>query len=96
MENIREAAALLTGFKRVNKLAPNQTEVIFDNGFLLQSYESLVIVGLFGNEGLKIYLGEHYNYSNTTSKYIYITLHTDRNGFLGNLSKGIYTLLKGK
>ena len=96
MENIREAAALLTGFKNVNELAPNQIIVNFSNGILLQSYDSLVLVKLYGEEENKIYFGEHYNYSKTTSKYVNIALLIDRKCFIDNLSKGIYTLLKGK
>lgn len=87
MENIREVAALLTGFKSVNELASNQIIVKFSNGILLQSYDCLVLVKLYGEEGNKIYLGEHYTYSK---------ILIDRKCFIDNLSKGIYTLLKGK
>ena len=55
-------------FVKVRAVQTNQTEIIFENGVALQSYDSLVAVRL-KTDGV-LYVGEDYNYSVTTSKYI--------------------------
>lgn len=87
----------LKGFGKVkNMTSPNGTtvanqfELRFSNGSIFQSYDSIIVIKL----NRKVYLGQDWEYSMTTSKY--------RNQFLGESKKetqekinsGEYTLLK--
>lgn len=50
---------------------PNQCVIYFDNGVILQSYESIIVVRAHG----QTYIGPDYDFSRTTGRY--------RNDFLG-------------
>lgn len=62
----------------------NQTKVIFDNGVLFQSYNSVIAIKKDG----KLYVTEDYDYSKTTSKYL--------NQFCGYTAKEITKELENK
>ena len=56
----------LGSYTRVRILAMNQMEVVFENGNLLQSYDTVVAARVNG----KLYFSLAYDYSRTTSKYV--------------------------
>ena len=72
-------------FKSVCNLdgKPNQYVLRFENGRIFQSYESIIVVEFFYNSELpeninnKIFLGEDWNYSRTTSKYRNMFMNRD-------------------
>lgn len=53
---------------------PNQFIIHTDNAQIFQSYQSIIAIRPYGYD--KVILGHHYDYSNTTMKYLKI--------FLGN------------
>lgn len=63
----------LGNFKKVENLysprtgnpVPNQFELTFENGYVFQSYDSLIAVNIGG----QVYLSSLHDYSKTTSKY---------------------------
>lgn len=63
----------LGGFRKVSNMTyngrsiPNQFILLFDNGRVFQSYDSIIVVKFFDES--KFYLGEDWKYSKTTSKY---------------------------
>ena len=70
--------------------APNQFIISFDKARIFQSYQSVIVL----EKEWQIYLGQDWNYSNTTTQY--------RNEFLGEntaetrkkLESGEYKMLK--
>jgi hypothetical protein len=68
----------------VEHLATDQTILYFENGEVFHSYDSFIVVRYYENP--IIYLGEHWNYSKTTSKY--------RNEFLRKTSKELNNMIK--
>jgi len=71
---MKEATILkrLKGFRGVTSMIidggntiPKQFIITFDNGTVFKSYNSIIAV----KYKEKVYLGKHWNYSNTTGKY---------------------------
>lgn len=63
----------LKGFGRISNMysnsgreVANQFEVSFDNGYLFQSYSSIIAIRYKG----QVYLTDKYDYSRTTMKYL--------------------------
>ena len=65
---MKELIKRLETFKKVEQLQANQFVVLFDNGKIFQSYDSIIAIQLFND---KVYLTDKWNYSKTTSKYLY-------------------------
>ena len=90
MKTLHEIKSKLIGYNGTETLGANQIKIGFQNGMLFQSCNSIIVIILDG----KVFLGEDWNYSATTSKY--------RNKFLNETTKeteakirsGEYTLLK--
>ena len=60
----------------------NQYEILFENGRIFQSYDSIIVVSFYYHDSdlsNTIWFGKGWNHSTTTSKY--------RNKFLGRDSK---------
>ena len=57
----------LEKFIKVEQLGNNQFVVEFSNGYLFQSYESIVAYKIDG----EVYLTDKWDYSRTTLKYLY-------------------------
>lgn len=64
----------------------NQFIIYFENGTILQSYNSIIVVKLHDDD--IIYLGRDWNYSNTTSKYRNAFLGMDKNDILRAIKDG--------
>lgn len=79
----KEIMEALGAFKSVSNYdgKPNQFSIMFENGRVLQSYDSIIVVEFYYREdnkhSNKIYFGTDWNYSRTTSKYRNMWLNRD-------------------
>lgn len=79
----------LKGYRSTEILNPNHSVVVFENGNILQSYDSIIAVKL----DKKIYLGKNWDYSRTTGKFRNMHLGTNKKEVLEKLKTGEYKLL---
>ena len=79
----------LKGYRSTEILNPNHSVVVFENGNILQSYDSIIAVKL----DKKIYLGKDWDYSKTTGKFRNMHLGTTKKEVLEKLETGEYKLL---
>ena len=95
MKDIRKKLGIL---RRVLPITNNQNELYFENGVMLQSYDSIIAIKFYLRDGNKysnkIFLGEDWKYSSTTSKYRNIFLEEDTRTTEDKLNKNIYKLIK--
>lgn len=98
----KEIMSALGAFKSVSNFdaKPNQFEVRFENGHMFMSYDSIIIVSFFyreeiGEHSNKVYLGDDWNYSRTTSKYRNKFLNRDTEWFKKAIKSGEITVIEG-
>lgn len=72
-------------YKSVTSLGVDQTQINFENGKILQSYNSLVGVVYDGT----VFVGKDYDYSKTTSKYLNLFCGMTAKECSINIDKGI-------
>ena len=77
---------------RSNKPIANQFKIVMQNGLeIFQSYETIIAV--MDHKNFQVYLDKnHWNYSNTTSRYRKLYLNEDTKTTKEKIKKGIYIL----
>lgn len=71
----------------VNKWGvPKQYLITFDNGYIFQSYNSIIVIEL-DNEN-KYYLSQDWNYSKTTGKYRNLFLNKNKKEIDNDIKEG--------
>jgi len=83
MKTLNELIQELGNFKYVTKIQNNQYEIVFEKGFIFQSYQTIMAVKTWN----EIYLRENWQISNTTSKYLYQFLDLDRKELLQKIKE---------
>ena len=83
MKTLNELINELGNFKYVRKLNNNQYEVVFEKGFLFQSYQTIMAIKTWYGT----YVRENWKISKTTSKYLYKFFDLDRKEFLQKLKE---------
>ncbi len=68
----------------------NQFLLHHEHGIVFQSYESIIVVQVGG----KTYLGEHWDYSRTTSKYRNMFLRETTQEIKAKIDSGEYRMLE--
>ena len=95
MKDIRKKLGIL---RRVLPITNNQNELYFENGVMLQSYDSIIAIKFYLKDGNKysnkIFLGKKWNYSPIINKYRNIFLEEDIRITEDKLNKNIYKLIK--
>lgn len=79
-------------FKTIECPSPNCYIIYFENGRILQSYNSLISIVLNG----KTYLSNKYRFSSTTGKHRNIFLNESLKETEDKLKNGEYTLLENE
>lgn len=82
----------LGGFVKVQNVQTNQIVINFENGKVFQSYESIIAIKLNNNDAL--YLGDDYNYSMTTSKYLNKVFGFTSKECTNKIKEGVFKLIK--
>ncbi len=83
MKTLDELIKELGTFKYVAKIQNNQYEIVFEKGFIFQSYQTIMAVKTLDG----IFLRENWQISNTTSKYLYQFLNLDRKELLQKIKE---------
>lgn len=80
----------LKGYLRTEILAPNHTVTVFENGNVLQSYDSIISIKV----DHKTYLGPNWDFSRTTGKYRNLHLGTNKQEVLERIKLQTYKVLE--
>ena len=90
MATKKELTAKLGEFKNVKPLANNQVVLVYENGEIFSSYES--IIGF--KVGYDYYLTNLYNYSTTTSKWCNKWLGVDSKTRNKCIKNGVFQMVE--
>lgn len=83
MKTLDELIKELGDFKYVRKIQNNQYEIVFEKGFIFQSYQTIMAVKTWYGT----YIKENWQISNTTSKYLYQFLNLNRKELLQKIKE---------
>ena len=74
---------------------PNQFIIRFEKGIVLQSYESIIVVEYHNRDEFRptTYIGQNWDYSETTGKYRNMFLQEDKGATQAKINSGEYKML---